>query len=66
MLSLNLFLVALLATHAIALSPNNLPVSRPNQTWYHPPDHPVHRLFRRTQDDGPVVYAPVGSPRKPI
>ncbi|KAM6495883.1 carbohydrate esterase family 4 protein [Amanita muscaria] len=26
--------------------------------WYHEPDNPVHRLFRR----GPADYAPVGSP----
>ncbi|KAJ6489900.1 carbohydrate esterase family 4 protein [Mycena sanguinolenta] len=30
-------------------------------TWYHPPGHPVHSLFRRDADTDGVTYAPVGS-----
>lgn len=72
MLSLILILIALPAIHAIALpnghdlSRNSVPVSSPSQAWYHAPDHPVNALFRRIQDDGAIVYAPVGSPGKPI
>ena len=73
MLSLNLFLVVLPAVHAIALpkwhdvlSRSSVPVSSPSQAWYHSPDHPVHALFRRAQDDAAVVYPPVGSPGKTI
>ena len=70
---LSLILIALLATHALALpkwhdlSRNSVPMPD-SQTWYQPPDHPVHALFKRTQDDGADIdiYAPVGSPGKSI
>ena len=67
MLSLNLILVALGITHAPErndLSHNNAAMSQPSQTWYHPPDHPVHALFGRAPNDSPQNYAPVGSPGK--
>jgi hypothetical protein len=80
MFSLNLILIALLellATHALALpkdpkwhdpSRNSVPMSESpqSQNWYQPLDHPVHSLFKRTQDDGAVIYAPVGSPGQSI
>lgn len=72
MLSLNIILIALPAAHAIALpkwhdlSRNTVPMSSPSQAWYHSPDHPVHALFRRIEDDGAVVYPPVGSSGKTI
>lgn len=73
MLSLNLFLIALPVTHALALpkwhdlSRSSVPMAHPSQTWYHSPDHPVNALFRRaSDDDAEIIYAPVGSPGKSI
>ena len=43
MLSLKLFLIALDIAHVLVLSH-----AINSETWYHPPDHPVHDLFKRT------------------
>jgi chitin deacetylase len=61
MLSLNLILIALDVTYA--LSHNSV-----SQTWYHPPDHPVHDLFKRSPNKSMSAekYPPVGSTGKSI
>ncbi|KAJ3736366.1 chitin deacetylase [Lentinula guzmanii] len=33
----------------------------PSNEWFHPRDHPVHRLFRRDADTDGISYAQVGS-----
>lgn len=72
MLSLSFILIALPVTHALTLpkwhdlSHESVPLTDPSPTWYHPLGHPVHALFKRTLDDSPETYAPVGSPGKSI
>ncbi|KAJ4478081.1 chitin deacetylase [Lentinula aciculospora] len=34
----------------------------PSNEWFHPRDHPVHRLFRRDADTDSISYPEVGSP----
>ena len=57
-----LLLAGALTAPALAHDGHHIEAKALPGSWYHAPDHPAYKLFRRGQDTDGTNYATVGTP----